>query len=196
MALDETINVVGVDNVMLELKLGEEKHATIERLVNVASRRLEKYCNTVFKAREITRVLNGPDFPLLDLGGPIISVTSVTVGVDVLSVDDYEVLNVRGQLYRSAGWSGGGSPITGVGGLNNVEVEAVLGYEPIPYEVVEAAIILIRGWVERPGSEGMQSERIGDYSYTRFNRDAATVSARGTMPEEVLDLLEPYVRHV
>jgi hypothetical protein len=184
--LDTAIAILDPDDVLLELGLSEAEFSRVERLVNAASARLERYCNTIFRAREVTRVLSGSPHPLLDLGAPIVSVSSVTIDGQPLVSSDYRVLAARGELYRDGGWATY-SALSGGVGVNNVTVVATLGYEPIPHDVQEACLLLVRYWREQAGRLGLASERVAEYAYERL-------PARGDLPDEVRALVEPYRR--
>lgn len=196
MPLDTIINVIGVDEAAAEFGTAEKDLMRLERMINYVSARAERYCNTRFKKRfALSLTLSGATFELLDVGSPIIAVTSVTAGGVLLASTDYQVLKERGQLYRAAGWSDASS--AQVQGINNVVVVGDFGYDPIPHEVVEAALMLLRIRGSRAGGEGIRAERIGDYSYERAGpMPGAPDTGAGDMPEEVRHLLDPYVRHV
>jgi hypothetical protein len=196
MPLDTDINLVDVDDAAQELGTAEADLYRLERLINFVSARIERYCQTRFKKRTLTLTLNGPDFDLLDVGSPIVSITSVTVGGEALATTDYSILSERGQLYRGAKWSApeNGKPA----GIRNVVVAGSFGYDTIPYDVVEAAIILLRFRMNNSsmGGAGMRSERIGDYSYERAGPTPGVVDVGAhDLPEEVRALLDPFVRH-
>lgn len=200
MALDENVAVISVDEALLALGLGENDHNRVERLINYASARVERYCHTRFRKRSLVLTLSGPDFEMLDLGSPVVSLSnggvgSVKVGGVALLTTEYTLLKERGQIYKSGGWSGGEDPISGAGGLLNVEVSGDFGWDPVPFDVQEAVLIIIRGKVSRPGGEGLQSERIGEYSYSRFAPGGAGSAVPNDIPEEARALLDPYVRY-
>ena len=161
MPLDTSLAILNVDDILQELGATEDDYLKVERLLNAASDRLERFCNTKFKKRSaITLTLNGNGQALLDLGAPILSVTSVTIEDQVVPATDYKVLATRGQLYYENTW-----PI----GVQNIVVACSLGYDPVPHPITEACMFLVREWFERPSTE-YQSEKIGDYSYTRSDR--------------------------
>lgn len=193
MPLDTAISLVSVDDAAQILNVEESGLIELERLINSASSRIERYCRTRFKKRTLTLTLNGPDFDLLDLGSPVVSVASVTLGGVALTASDYEVLNERGQLLRSGGWT---DPIgSRPQGIKNVVVSGDFGWDPVPHEVITALYMIMRVRLNRVGSEGLQSESIGDYSYTRFGQTAVTQSVGAEdIPEEARHILDPYVR--
>lgn len=176
--------------------LGITTSDRLVQIVNAASTKIEAYCRSVFKPRSFTKTLDGTTNPLLDLDAPISSVTSAQLGDDVLVVDvDYQVLADRGQLFRLSGWaaSRGKRPV----GVRGVIVVAVLGYGTIalpavPEDVKEACRRLVGRWHSRGVGGEFQSERIGDYSYSRFPYGAALAVG---MDEDLAAILSPYVRH-
>lgn len=196
MPIDATINLIGVDDAMQEIGAREADLLRVERLVNFVSARIERYCNTRFKKRTLTLTLSGVDHELLDLGSRIISVSQVKQSGIVVPASEYTVLKERGQIYRPARWGAGTDSVSGAAGVNDIEVTGVFGTDPIPHDVVEAAFLMLRARFSRAGSEGLRSERIGDYSYDRFAQ-VPGVADRGAddIPTEVLALLDPYVRH-
>ncbi|MDR7496841.1 MAG: hypothetical protein QN174_07780 [Armatimonadota bacterium] len=179
MALDETIALVDVDDLLIELDLPETEYMRIERLINEASAAIERYGRQPFRPREVTRILTGSPHPLLDLGGRIVSVTSVTIDGVALSAGDYRVLAERGELYREGGWATY-SALSG-GGVNNVEVTATLGWDPVPHDVRRACIELVRYWHANRGRVGLTSERVTEYAYTR--------AAGDDIPPEIASLI-------
>jgi hypothetical protein len=187
MPIDESIAITSVDDALIELGLPESEFARIERLVNAASARLETFCGTVFKKRTVTKTITGGDHVLLDLGAPIISVDYVKIAGVALGAADYKVLNRRGELYRDGGWATYSALAGTSTGVGNVEVKAALGYDPIPYEIQEACMQLVRYWKENAGRFGLASERVTEYSYQR----AAT---SGDIPEEIREMVLPFRR--
>lgn len=182
MPLDHTVAIVDPDDVLAELGLDDSSYTRIERLVNAASARLERTMNTVFRARDITRVFDGGGYPALDLGGPIVQGTAVTVLIDGVAepATGYTVDYPAGRLVRGAGW-----PV----GLRNIAVTAKLGYDPIPHEAVEAVIAFAKHLYRTSASGDLKSERLGDYSYERFEP-----SGEGDLPADVEALVLPYRR--
>lgn len=179
MPLDQKVAIVDPDEAIEELKLADADYRRVERLVNMASVRLERVCNTVFRRRTITRTFEGDGTPILDLGGPIIAVNWVTIDGVVEPAKDYTVDKEGGRVIRTGGW-----PV----GIRNVAADAVMGWDPIPHEVVEACLALVRRSASAAAGD-LKAERIGDYSYERFDP-----RGESDVPDDVEALVLPFRR--
>lgn len=177
--------IVRVDDAMSRYDAPETDFLRVEGLINAASDRIERFCNSLFRARRLRLLLDGTGTPLLDLGGPIITAHSVTFDGTLLVEGrdkDYMVRKPQGQLYRPAGW---GTLVA------LIDVDATLGQDPIPGPVVEGCFVLVGEQYRFKGGD-LQSESIQGYSYTRFAPSIAEPDA--DMPKEVRDMLLPYRR--
>lgn len=187
MPQDTAISLVDLDLLMAELGASDDDYVRIERLANSASARILRACNRVIKAREVTLTLDGDGGALLDLGAPIVSVTSVTMDGQALVAgtptdpQDYLIHKARGQLVRQGGWNEG---------VGNITVVTTIGEETVPHDLQQAAHLLVRHWHQTTDSD-LQSERIGDYSFSRF---APGIGQAGDLPPDVQSLIEPYRR--
>lgn len=179
MPLDREIAIVDPDDALQELGLGDDQYQRVERLVNMASARLERVCNTVFRRRTVNRTFDGDGTPILDLGGPIIGVNWVTIDGAVDPAANYTVDKEGGRVVRRGGW-----PV----GIRNILSDAVMGYDPIPHEAVEACLALVRRSVSAASGD-LKSERIGDYAYERFEP-----RGEGDVPDDVEALVLPFRR--
>lgn len=203
MPLDNTIALVSVDDMLQKLGATDADHLDVEMLINAASARIETFCNRKFRRRTETITLDGTGHPLLDLGGPVVTVKSVNLDGTVLVAgadNDYLAHPARGQIYRSSGW---GTE------LQSIVVEATVGDEPhkIPHEVALACVLLVKHWWANGGSSGSTSsfglrrERIGEYEYERSPANAqfippGRVLEETGMPEEIRAILLPFRRGV
>lgn len=178
MPLDPAVAILDPDDVLAELKLDDSEYARIERIVNAASARLERAANTVFRTRAVTKTFDGDGTPVLDLPGPAIAVHWVTVDGKVQDAAAYVVDTDLGRVIATGGW-----PL----GLRNIQVNATLGYDPVPHEVREACLLLVRRMAS-PSSD-LHSEHIGDYGYTKFEP-----SGEGDLPDDVEALVLPFRR--
>lgn len=190
MPLESDRVILTVDDTMRLLDAAEDALPRVELLINAVSRRVERFCNTIFRMRRLRLLLDGVPSAYLDLGGPIVTVHSVNfegtpliqapVTAWITATYDYRTL-ADGRLLRSAGW--GSLPAS-------IDVDATLGYDPIPADVIEACNVIIR---ERHTDRGgdLKSESIGGYSYERFDR-ADAIDA--DIPMEAKELLLPYRR--
>jgi len=193
MPLDEIISIVRVNDVILEIgNVPETDYVKVEAMLNAASRRLETLCNTLFKTRTITRRMIGSSYPNLDLGAPIQSITSVVLnGQALVEGNDYYSEMDQGLLVRLSGWSGS----TFTADPRNVEVTAVLGWDPIPYDVQLACKLLVKHWYQGFGRDStLRSEKFTEYAYERFAPSQEGNPNTGDLPEEVRSLALPYRR--
>lgn len=185
----------------------------MERLINAVSAMFERYTFNRFKERIVTEVYDAPDHELLTLRGRVSAVASVEIDDVVVVASTYKVMPERGQIFRGVGWGspqfGGLDILIGGGGflngVQNIEVTATYGYATIPYDVKEAAIAMItklfkagQGTTEM-GSGDLQSERIGDYSYSKFMSApgvGGAVPGVALFPPDIEFVLSGYKRHV
>jgi len=186
--------LLGVDETILALGLSEVDYDRVERLINAVSARIERYCRTKFKKRTETIKLTGGTGPILNLGAPLATTDGLVVKIGGVAVTDYTAMSERGELYRDGGWLSY-SILSGWGtSINNVEVTAQFGYDPLPDDAKEAALITMRYLFSNEGREGMQSESIGgEYSYTKFLQQWER-GGSALLPPEATDLLEDFVR--
>lgn len=192
MPLDVDINIVRPDDVILELgTIPEAKYTLIEALVNAASARIERACNTFFKPRRMVRHLEGDAFPNLDVGGHIQEVFTVTLNGSGLTPEvDYYAINDQGLLYRYQGWAPSAftSPL-------NVVVDATLGRGSIPHEVTLACKELVKFWYASGQKDpALKSEKIEEYAYERFVLTSQPGTNEGDIPPHVLGMIMPYKR--
>ena len=201
--------ILSVEEVMDDLAVAETDYLKIEALVNEVSQRIERFCHTIFRKQSFTLTgpngalkFTGPTYPLLDLGAPILSVASVMIGTTLLDPTTYVVMPDRGQLYRIGGWllyspladAGPWAPwFSGLGPFKplNVTVEATLGWDPIPADVVGRCQSLIRYYWAQRGREGLWEERIGEYLY---RKEQSNKIDEAGIPAEIAAGLEPYIR--
>jgi hypothetical protein len=220
------VQTVSVEEILNDLGLNESSYLYAENLLNAACTRIESLCNTFFALRGPGYVLSldGPPFPLLDLGClpvgeyPNYGITAVAVGGNAIDVSNLDpntgsptltILQKRGQIYRVGGWMVY-SPMAWtpfIGGFGwgpflpqNVQVTGTFGYDPIPPDVVDATMKLVRYWDSLRGREGMLEERFDVVAYRTNKRvfgGAGQVDYQDTtgIPDEVFALLQPYVRH-
>lgn len=184
----------------------------MERLINAVSAMFERYTFNRFKERVVTdEIYDAPDHELLTLRGRVSAVANVKIDDVIIQAASYKVMFERGQVYRGIGWwseaFGGVDILLGGGGLmegvQNIKVTATYGWATIPYDVKEAAIAMItklfksgQGTTEM-GSGDLQSERIGDYSYSKFMSGASSgggVPGVALFPPDIEFVLSGYKR--
>jgi len=192
MPYDQEYALVSVEDVLLDLGLTDTDYNQIERLVNSASRRILGFCDRpALKARDVVLQFNGDGGPLLDVGAPIIRVQTVTILSQRAGAPDTDL--AIADLIVDSSWGtifyrGGFAP-----GVQNVQFVGRIGMDPVPPDLREACLALIRFWrTTGLGASDLQSERIGDYSYTRFAPVAG--DAARDLPAEVQTMIEPYKR--
>lgn len=208
------IQIMSVEECLADLGLAPEDYLRIESLLNAATTRIENYCHSMFRRRTLTNFYTGWPFNLLDLGAPVLSTTgelevsilhdAVLQTYDLLDPSTYTILNARGQLFRYFGWTyfsaiGTPSPATWffLPNMKNVQVVGDFGWDPIPDDVTQVCLSLVRFWNSLRGREGLLEERIGEYTYrTQLGGRASggNVEQDG-IPTEILAPLDPYVRH-
>lgn len=141
--------------------------ALIDRLTEVMERELHWYFGP---ARERTDVMCGTGTPKMFLGGPFLDVTDpyadgfllecrsyVGDAWETVDAGEYEQRGRR--IVRADGW-------VWLRGVDNFRATYNEGYEEVPGEIEQLALETIASIYRQSGSEGVVSERIGDYSYT------------------------------
>ena len=166
-------------------------------LVTSASAIIQSYCRRQFNSQTFTEYHDGADLQvpraqIIVKNPPIISVTSVYddldqpptwPAADLVSSDDYAVYLDEGIVELYPDYTFGD-------GRRNVRVIYVGGYATVPTDIEQAANMLVANIFNRgrTGADGLQSERIGDYSYVRAD---AGVTSHG-IPNDVRAILAPY----
>lgn len=113
--------------------------AYLTRLIEAATKRIEGYCNRVFKqTAAIAESCKGYGTPHLVVARPpITSIASITYDDATVSSDDYKILDAQaGIIYNAGGWYNTSSTIA------NIESDPVPGTEDILYVVTYKG-----GWV-------------------------------------------------
>ena len=159
-------------------------------LINFASDFIEKYCGRIFKAAAYaSEVYDGNGERELYLkNAPINSVTKIafwdtynnselqTYNVHI----DYMIYGAEGYIYMRGKW---------VEGHRNYQITYNGGYMVLPYDLRKACADLCAWMRDNKDKVGLQSERIGSYSYSL----GATISIGGLeLPAQVLSLLTNY----
>ncbi len=178
MPVDRKVALLDPDDVIEELGLTDQDFRRVQRLLTVASARLERRCQTTFALRTEVRTFDGNATPILDVGSPFVAVNWATIDGAVEDRANYIEDGPAGRLIRPATWPAG---------FRNLRVDALYGMDPVPPEVREAAMLLVRR-LAFPAL-GMRSERIGDYAYERFDE-----RGEADLPDDVEALVLPFVR--
>lgn len=152
-------------NLKIDLGIvGTDQDAKLQRLIDRATKMIQKYCGREFNAIARTEVFKGTGTQYLNLKEhPIISVTKTEVNVGSSEEPVWEeitcyVKKETGQLYIHSGF---------FRAENRYRVSYVGGYEPIPYDLEGACSDLVAFMLADQGKKGLISERIGEYSYTK-----------------------------
>ncbi len=161
----------------------------LSALIEAASAAIEKYCGREFAESERTETYDGD-------GSRELFVRTFPLGaLETVTVVDADETEYDGDGFRLDTRIGRIVPKIGAGlsrfpaGVQNLRVTYTGGFSTIPADVQEACVQTVqamRGATSDSNDAGMQSERIGDYSYVRF--DAST---HGLTPS-VKALLAPY----
>jgi hypothetical protein len=132
--------------------------AEIQAAIDWACATVETYCNRTFTAADYTETYDGNGQDVLYLRQyPINSVTSITLDDDTLDSDDYTVETTG--VYYEDGWTKS---------RRNIVVVYNAGYSTIPADLHMICTRLSADLLCMTGQDAnMQSEKIGDYSYTR-----------------------------
>ena len=152
------IGVTGYDDVLTDLIL---------RISRVIERNLHWYFGPT---REVTEYLDGTGTDQMYLSQPLYDgdddpATLVLscrpcVGSDweeLTDGDDYENIGRRLNATGCGVWERGS---------RNFRAVYDQGFEDVPGEIQQLALDMVGGWWKRRGREGVQSETIGDYSYS------------------------------
>ena len=147
-----------------------DDNALLEKLIDYHTAAIEEYCAHDFTQAEQTEYLDGGQIDLIVQKLPIASVTSIadTEDSDALAdSDDYDFDPNAGLIYlkhdNEIGSSGNWST-----GRRRRKVIYQAGHDGAPDDVKLATLKLIVADYSRRDS-GVKSEKIGDYSYTRFD---------------------------
>jgi len=201
--------IVTIEDVMTALHLTTEvQRADAERALDWATSTIERETGTAWIARRETRTYDAPAERgaelgrILDLNSHVREVFRVELSG--LQVTDFRLIPKRGQLFRDAGWvSGDIIAATMIVGIQNIEVDAMYGLYDLdgeadegdpPHDITQACLDLIAGRLNGSigsgsGDGNLQSERIGDYAYTR--KVGATASEGGIfgIPDDIARVL-------
>lgn len=167
-----------------EIDAGEDT-VRAERLLELASAAVERWCNRTFAYIEDDEITIHVDDGVMFLpNGPVTEVSSVTGPSSPWLptpsvVDPVGYAEIQGHVVRRYGWWGCG----------DYTVVYSHGYDPIPDAIVLAVCLMVDGALNGPGG-GIRSESVGDYSVSYTDGFAALSVA------PVSHLLAPYRRTV
>ena len=131
--------------------------AEIQAAIDWASAAVETYCNRTFPSAAYTETYDGTGTDMLYLNQyPITAVASVTLDDETVASADY-TRETTG-IYYEDGWTKG---------RRNVSITYTAGYVTIPADLHMVVTRLSSDLIGMVGQSGtIQSEKIGDYSYT------------------------------
>lgn len=171
MPLNQVISILSPDDVILDLGLTDANYPEVERQINAASARIEVFLDKPVKARDVVLRFDGTGDPILDVGRIVniqtLSILSHQAGVadTNISASDYLFDQPGGRIFYRGGFPRG---------FQNIQLIARLGFDPVPDDIKEACLALIRFWRGTGLGGDLKSERIGDYEYTRFTPASLT----------------------
>lgn len=152
--------------------------ALLEGLINTASTRIENHCSRVFKRTQRTELYDGRNSDLLLLRYyPAEKPTALVIHNTVIAVDTFEL-----QDEMTVKLLGGVFPK----GSLNVQVTYYAGYATIPDDVQVACKFFVQ-WLYSMRTD----RRVGVQSK---NKQSESVSFTSGMPQEIVEMLQPYVR--
>lgn len=194
-------SLVGVDLIKAELGIGDTStDSLLASWIARASAAIAQFCNRTLFAEVVTdRIWPERDpFPWQVPGGlsplqvsrwpMLLGTTPVTVvvGSDPMTIDvDFAVDAAKGQLIRldPAGFPRAWGSLP-------VEVTYRGGYDPIPLDIQDACIRLVKGrWYARKRDPLLKREDIPGVISNEYWIDTSA-SANGAMPPDVVDLLD------
>ena len=176
--------------------LADVNSTYLGNLISAASNMVENHCRRIFTAANYTNELHdgtGMQFFYLK-AYPVTTLTSITITDSANSSEtiagtsfDFNADNGKVQFKTGINAAYGYFPF----GTQNIAVTYTAGYSTIPDAVQEAVAQVVMG-LYAPGAAsnlGLQSERLGEYSFAR-----ATGAAQVVVTPIVEALLEPYVK--
>jgi uncharacterized phiE125 gp8 family phage protein len=167
-------------------------------LINLTSQFIEQYTKRVLKTATYTSEKyngNGTHFLQLDKY-PVTTLTSVilwdtTSNSALTTYTQYTDYLLHGDGSTGMIWLRQGFAL----GVNNYQITYTAGYSAstLPYDLRYACALLCYHIYKNSGKIGMDSERIGNYSYKMSSQ--GNISIGGLfVPSEILSMLEMYVR--
>lgn len=177
------------DHMLLKI---EQIGIETEQLINVASEKIENYCNREFKLDTRQEKYQGKNSKWLLLNNwPVHEVIEIKYYEE--AIDDYDV-NKNGHIYRSAGWNGSKDSEK-----YNIEVEYKAGYKlpgeddrDLPEQIEFACILLVKSLFDRMMRDlDISSKQVPDFSEVYFNPNMLE-----GMPVPVQNLLNDYKRQL
>ena len=207
-----------VATMLAELGLLDTQTALLERLINAASERIERFCHRHFEyGAEIEEATAGMGTPFLVLSRtPLVEIASVTMDGTAFDEDSYEVADAEaGTVYRAAGWPWAGLRLSGI------------AQDPLPGTERQNIVATYAGGYVTPAQEVAPGEGNGEpdpglprtlpydleqcvidtvvYLYRNRGQDLSIVSERvlsaayqydraHSLPGSVVRGLAPYVR--
>jgi len=176
------------DHLIIQL----EKYSELERLINVATEKIENYCNREFKKDTRTEKYEGKYSNWLMLKNwPVHEVEWIKYHGE--EIDDYEV-NENGQIFRSSSWKKSGADQK-----YNIEVKYEAGFilpgeenRDLPVQIEQACILLVKNLLQRMQRDfDVQRKNLPDISETYFGPDD-----QEELPTPIKSLLSDYKRQL
>jgi len=168
-------------------------------ILDGATELIENYCKRNFESAERTELYDGQgddiiflrSIPITDLGDVIITdANDDTTTIDAANFEiDLESGFIQFAYTNDSTWCT--FPI----GVQNVSVTYTAGFATVPDIVQDACIkVALNMYAMASGNRNpaYKSEKIGDYSYTKFTKSDLGGSNNGVMSQEIKEMLEPY----
>jgi len=175
--------------------------ATKEAVISRVEEYIERVCGDRFYSFSETVTVNGSGKRELHHGQPyrLSEVSAIEINGSAVDADDYsydEWTIWRKADYSGSEWWANYGPVFSAG-IRNVEIAGVWGHDSTPESIKRAAILLVQyelsimGEASPPagGVAQFQSERMGNYSYSRAGQAGPI-----TPLPEVDRLLGPWIK--
>jgi hypothetical protein len=142
------------DHYFSDLQINTEDRQRISTLIAAACNYVEAYCNRQFEKQEHTRVYQVQPDGCVILDNPPID-----------SIDEIEVYGDGWTVYTGAFFCADNGILEGGFGRGKIRVTYTSGYSDVPEAIKLATANLVKASLAGSGGR-LQSEKIGDYSYT------------------------------
>jgi len=189
-----------LSTVKLIMGYSSDKDALINVLIPMVTDLFNKAWDRDLRSSAATEEYDGSGSPYIFLRRwPVSSTPAVVLKVDdeVVATTDYVVYYDEGMIKLQTNTRTGLEPVITLGD-KNVEVTYTAGYSgaSIPKDIELAAVLMTGYLVENKGviASGMQSERIGNYSYRVADPATTSQEAEKAIPMKVWSMISRYAK--
>lgn len=172
---------VSLEEARAFVKHPAEDDELVEALLERACAFVERHTGRVFAPETVSELHSGSGTHELVLRRRPVLVLGEVRDLFLGRLVDPEELIVEegaGILFRRRRWAWGD---------RRFEITYTAGYEPVPEDAKQAALLVTASWYARVGRDpALQSESLGDYRYT------LAPGAEGGLPPQAERLLRPY----